>query len=112
VACVLENLDIVRLTRGLHFAPPHGAPAFDTWEFPLALKSALERLVAEGLRSKEFAGVRPEDLVWAILGLINVCVDSNLIEPRIALDPGGFRSALDFVLARAAPAGPTRQGES
>ena len=111
VACALDNLGIVRLTRGLHYAPPQGAPAFDAWEFPLAIKSALERLVAEGVRTKEFARGRPNDLVWAILGLINVCVDSNLVDPRTALEPRGLRSALNLVLACAAPAGPTRQGE-
>jgi AcrR family transcriptional regulator len=112
VACALDNLSIVRLTRGLHYAPPRGAPDFDAWEFPLAIKSALERLVEEGVRAREFAPVHPEDLVWAILGLINVCVDSNLVDPLIALKPRGLRSALNLVLAGAMPVGPTRQGDN
>jgi AcrR family transcriptional regulator len=111
VDCALDNLSIVRLTRGLHYAPPQGAPEFDAWEFPLAIKNALERLVEEGVRSGEFVSMHSEDLVWAILGLINVCVDSNLVDPRIALKPRGFRSALNLVLAGVAPAGPTRQGD-
>jgi AcrR family transcriptional regulator len=110
VECALDNLSIVRLTRGLHYAPPQGAPDFDAWEFPLTIKSALERLVAEGVRSREFTGARAEDLVWSILGLINICVDSNLADPRIALKPPGLRSALNLVLAGATPAGRTRQG--
>jgi TetR/AcrR family transcriptional regulator len=100
----LEHLDIVRLTRGLHYAPPQGAPEFDIWEFPLTIKSALERLVEEGVRSQEFAAVPPAGLVWSILGLINVCVDSNLVGPKIALDPRGFSAALDLVLAGVMPA--------
>jgi TetR/AcrR family transcriptional regulator len=112
VGCALDNLSIVRLTRGLHYAPPQGAPDFDAWEFPLAIKSALERLVEEGVRSREFADIRTEDLVWAILGLINICVDSNLVDPRIALKPPGLRSALNLVLACAVPVSPTRQGEN
>jgi AcrR family transcriptional regulator len=112
VECALANLNIVRLTRGLHYAPPQGAPEFDAWEFPLAIKSALERLVAEGVRLKELAPQRPEDLVWAILGLINVCVDSNLAGQGTALTPRGVRSALHLVLAGVTPAAATRQGES
>ena len=107
----LQNLGIVRLTRGLHYAPPQGAPEFDAWEFPLTIKSALERLVREGVRSKEFSAVHPRELVWTILGLINVCVDSNLVDPKIALDPRGFRSALDHALAGATPARATPQGD-
>jgi hypothetical protein len=94
----------------LHYAPPQGAPDFDAWEFPLTIKSALERLVEEGVRAREFVSVRSEDLVWAILGLVNICVDSNLVDPRIALKQPGLRSALNLVLAAAAPASPTRQG--
>jgi AcrR family transcriptional regulator len=112
VECALDNLSIVRLTRGLHYAPPQGAPAFDAWEFPLAIKSALERLVGEGVRAKEFAPLRAADLVWTILGLINVCVDSNLVDPRIALKPRGLRSALTLVLAGVTRPRPVRQGDS
>ncbi len=108
----LANLSIVRLTRGLHYAPPQGAPKFDAWEFPLAIKRALEQLVEEGVRSKEFGAAHSQDLVWAILGLINVCVDSNLVDLKIALNPRGFRSALDRVLAGVTPAGGKRQGEN
>ena len=112
VKCALGNLSIVRLTRGLHYAPPQGAPEFNSWEFPLTIRRALERLVEEGVRSKEFFPIRSEDLVWAILGLISVCIDSNLVDPGIALTPSGVRSALNLVLAGVTPAGPTRQGET
>jgi TetR/AcrR family transcriptional regulator len=111
VGCALENLGIVRLRRSLHYAPPHGAPEVNVWEFPLIIKKALERLAAEGVRSGEFARVPPADLVWTVLGLINVCVESNLIDPGLALSRRGFHSALDLVLTGVGPARATRQGD-
>jgi AcrR family transcriptional regulator len=103
VACALENLEVVRLVRSLHHSPPQGAPAFDVWEFPLTIKDVLTRIVEEGVRSRQIARVAPEDLVWTVLGLVNVFVDSNLAERSIALSAAGFRAALDLVLAAVAP---------
>ena len=64
------------------------------------------------MRSGEFAGVAPADLVWVITGLLAVCIDSNLIDPAMALKPRGFRSALNLVFAGVTPAGPNPQGDS
>jgi AcrR family transcriptional regulator len=103
VACALENLDVVRLIRSLHHSPPLGVPEFDAWEFPLTIKAVLTRIVEEGMRAGQLAPIPSEDLVWTVLGLVNVCIDSNLADPKIALTAGGFRSALERVLASAAP---------
>ncbi|HEY5997925.1 MAG TPA: TetR/AcrR family transcriptional regulator [bacterium] len=103
------NLSTVRLMRALHYAPPQDAPEIDLWEFPLTITATLERIVREGVRSGEFSPIPPGDLVWTILGLINVYVDSNLLQPDIALRLEGFRSALDLALAGAA-ARRTHQG--
>jgi len=104
VGHALENLSIVRLTRGIHHAPPQGAPALDVCEFPRTIQASLQHLVEEGVRSGEFAPVAPADLVWVIMGLLSVCIDSNLIDPAMALKPRGFRSALNLVFASVAPA--------
>lgn len=103
VDCALANLDVVRLIRSLHHSAPQEAPEFDAWEFPLTVKTVLTRIVEEGVRAGQFARVPPGDIVWLVLGLVNVCVDSNLAVPEIALTASGFRSALDRVLASAAP---------
>ncbi len=105
VGHALENLSIVRLTRGVHHAPPQGAPALDVCEFPRTIQATLLSLVEEGVRSGEFKPVAPADLVWVITGLLSVCIDSNLIDPARALKPRGFRSALNLVFAGVKPAG-------
>ncbi len=101
----LENLSIVRLTRGMHYAPPQGSPAFDGCEFPRTLQATVQKLIEQGVRTGEFAPVAPADLVWVIMGLLAVCIDSNLVDPARALKPRGFRSALNLVFAGIAPAG-------
>jgi AcrR family transcriptional regulator len=104
VTCVLENLEVVRLMRSLHHSPPQGAPEFDAWELPLTIKDVLTRIVEEGVRAGQLSLIPPEDLVWPTLGLVNVCVDSNIADPKNALTASGFHAALERVLATAAPA--------
>jgi AcrR family transcriptional regulator len=101
----LENLSISRLTRGIRFAQPQGAPVFDVGEFPRTIQKTLLRLVEQGVRSGEFTPVSPADLVWVIMGLLAACIDSNLVDPAIALKPRGFRSALNLVFAGVTPVG-------
>jgi len=100
----LENLSISRLTRGIRFAQPQGAPVFDVGEFPRTIQNTLQRLVEQGVRSGEFTPVSPSDLVWVIMGLLAACIDSNLVDPALALRPRGFRSALNLVFAGVTPA--------
>jgi TetR/AcrR family transcriptional regulator len=111
VGHALENLSIVRLTRGVHHSPPQGAPEFDVCEFPRTIQATLLQLVEDGVRSGEVAPVAPADLVWVITGLLSVCIDSNLIDPAMALKPRGFRSALNLVFAGVTPAGRRSQGD-
>lgn len=110
VGLALENQSIARLTRGVRFATPQGAPPFDAGEFPRTIQAALLHLVAQGVRSGEFLPVAPAELVWVIMGLLAACVDSNLVDPELALKPAGFRSALNLVFAGVAPAGRRPQG--
>jgi len=104
IGLALENLSISRLTRGIRFAQPQGAPVFDVGEFPRTIQKALLRLVEQGVRSGEFAPVAPTDVVWVIMGLLAACIDSNLVDPAMALKPHGFRSALNLVFAGVTPA--------
>jgi AcrR family transcriptional regulator len=104
IGLALENLSISRLTRGIRFAQPQGAPVFDVGEFPRTIQKALLRFVEQGVRSGEFAPVNHSDLVWVIIGLLAACIDSNLVDPAMALKPRGFRSALNLVFAGVAPA--------
>jgi len=99
IGLALENLSISRLTRGIRFSQPQGAPVFDVGEFPRTIQKALLRLVEQGVRSGEFAQVDPGELVWVIIGLLAACIDSNLVDPAMALKPHGFRSALNLVFA-------------
>ncbi len=56
------------------------------------------------MRSGEFTPVSPADLVWVIMGLLAACIDTNLVDPAMALKPRGFRSALNLVFAGVTPA--------
>ena len=111
VGHALENLSIVRLTRGMHYTPPQGAPVFDGCEFAHTIQATLLQLVERGVRSGEFRPIDPVNLVWVIMGLLSVCIDSNLVDPALALKPHGFRSALNLVFAGVKTDGRGPQGE-
>jgi len=105
VGHALENLSVVRLTRGMHYAAPQGAPAFDSCAFPHTITAMLLHLAEQGVRAGEFRTDAQAALVWSIMGLLSVCIDSNLVDPDLALTPEGLRSALHLVFAGASPAG-------
>jgi AcrR family transcriptional regulator len=111
IGLALENLSTSRLTRGIRFAQPQGAPVFDVGEFPRTIQQVLRRLVEQGVRSGEFSPVPPADLVWVIMGLLAACIDTNLVDPTLALKPRGFRSALNLVIAGVTPAKRRTQGD-
>ena len=104
IELTLENRSIARMTRGLRYAQPQGAPVFDVGEFPRTIQRALLGLVEQGVHTGEFAPLPPTDPVWVIMGLLAACIDSNLVDPALALKPHGFRSALNLVFAGIAPA--------
>lgn len=107
----LQNLSISRLTRGSRFSQPQRAPLFDAGEYPRTIKRALFQLIEQGVRSGEFAPVPTADLAWVIMGLLAAGIDSNLVDPAVALKPRGFRSALNLVFAGVTPAGRRSQGD-
>jgi AcrR family transcriptional regulator len=111
IELALQNVSISRLTRGIRFSQPQGAPPFDTGEFPRTIQRALLRLVERGVRAGEFTPVPPTDLVWVIMGLLAACIDSNLVDPAVALKPRAFRSALNLVIAGVTPPGRRPQGD-
>lgn len=111
ISLALENQSLSRLTRGIRFAQPQGAPVFDVGEFPRTIQQTLLRLVEQGVRSGEFTPVSLHDPVWVIMGLLAACIDSNLVDPALALKPRVFRSALNLVFAGITPADRRPQGD-
>jgi len=100
VDCALANLDVVRLIRSLHHSAPQEAPS----STPGSSRSRSDRAHAHrrgGVRRGSSPGC-PWGHRLARPRLVNVCVDSNLAS-RDRADASGFRSALDRVLASAAP---------
>lgn len=93
----LENIPTARVMFSIYYGPPQGAPYFDFEVFHSPFQKAIRQLVEEGIRSGEFRAGDPDDMTWAVLGAINICMELELCHPEIAPGRTGLVRILDLV---------------
>ena len=82
----MENIEVARLMYSIYYGPPQGAPFFDFDRYHLKFHDAIRRLVREGIRQGEFQKGSAEDMMWAIIGAVNVAMEVQLCHPEMGLD--------------------------
>ena len=82
----MENVEVARLMYSIYYGPPQGAPFFDFDSYHLKVQDAIRRLVKEGMRHKEFRRGNEDDMMWTIVGTINVAMELQLCHPELAID--------------------------
>jgi TetR/AcrR family transcriptional regulator len=82
----MENIEVARLVYSIYYGPHQGAPFFDSDAYHLKLHDAIRRLVKEGIRQGELQKWSVEDMVWTILGAVNVAMEAQLGHPEIGMD--------------------------
>ncbi len=93
----MKNLEVARLMYSIYYGPPQGAPFFDFDSYHLKFQNAIKDLVTEGIRKKEFRLADPEDMTWAIVGVVNVAMEVRLCHPEIAIDRKRLEKMLRLV---------------
>ena len=93
----LENIDVARVFYSIYYGPPQGAPFFDFDTYHLKFQDVMSRLVNDGLQSGEFRKANVEDIVWAILGIINVTIETKLRHLEIDLGRDGLSRVLNLL---------------
>lgn len=93
----LENIDVARVFYSIYYGPPQGAPFFDFDTYHLKFRDIMSRLVNDGIQSGEFRKANVEDIVWAILGIINVTIETKLRHPEIDLNSDGLSRVLNLL---------------
>lgn len=91
------NIEVARLMYAIYYGPPQGAPFFDFDSYHFKFQDAVRRLVEEGIRGGEFRKGDAVDMAWAVIGAVNVAMESQLCHPEIALGKEGFGRVLDII---------------
>jgi AcrR family transcriptional regulator len=82
----MENIEVARLMYSIYYGPPQGAPFFDFDTYHLKFQDAMRRLVKEGIRKGEFDKGNADDMMWAIIGAVNVAMEVRLCHPEMAIE--------------------------
>jgi hypothetical protein len=92
-----EHIEVARLMYAIYYGPPQGAPFFDFDAYHFKFQDAVRSLVEDGIRSGEFRKKNPVDMTWALIGAVNVAMESRLCHPEIGLDREGLARVLDVI---------------
>ncbi len=95
----LKHIDVARVMYAIYYGPPQGAPFFDFDAYHIKFQEAVRGLVEEGIRAGEFRKGDAGDMTWAIIGAVNVAMESQLCHPEIGLDREGLARVLDIIFA-------------
>jgi TetR/AcrR family transcriptional regulator len=87
----------LRVSHATYFSASELAPAFDFRRFDRTIVSELERLIRQGVESGELRPVSSADAALAILGVLVLSIDQEVLRRDDRLDEAGLRRVLDLV---------------
>lgn len=91
------HLAAARLMYAIYYGPPQGAPFVDFETYHLNLHEVIGALARSGIERGELVETEVADLVWIILGILNIALEEQLCQRAPRLD----RQGLGRVLGRA-----------
>ena len=82
----MENIEVAKLMYSIYYGPHQGAPFFDFDTYQIKFQDTIRQLVKEGMRQEEFRKGNADDMMWAILGVVNVAMEVQLCHPEIGME--------------------------
>ena len=107
----LDQLEIARVALFIHYGPAQGAPSIDFNPFHLKFEELIESLIREGIRKGEFRKGNVMDMTWAVLGAINVAIESQLWHPEKSPGRKGLVRVLNVIFEGLSSKGSKEKGE-
>lgn len=96
----VDRLDAARLMYAIYYGPPQGAPFIDFESYHLRLHEVIGELVRDGIERGELVETDVADLVWIVLGIINIALEEQLCQRAPRLDRPGLWKVLNLTLER------------
>ena len=92
-----DHIDVARVMYAIYYGPPQGAPFIDFDAYHRKFRDVVRELVKEGVRAGEFRKGNVDDMMWAIIGAVNVTMESRLCEPQDAIGRYGLKRVLRII---------------
>jgi TetR/AcrR family transcriptional regulator len=99
----VEHLDLARVMYAIYYGPPQGAPFVDFDAYHLRFQEGVLALLEEGIRRREFRRGDTGDMMWAVVGAVNVAMELELCRPRQSVGREGIRRMLEIIFHGIAP---------
>jgi AcrR family transcriptional regulator len=93
----LRHIELARLIYSIYYGPPQGAPQFDFDAFHHRFREVVKEMVLEGVRNGEFRKTGAQEMMWAVLGAINVTMEVRLCHPEVVLGRKELDGMLDIL---------------
>lgn len=92
------NVDIVRLSHAIYFGPPQGAPHFDFEGFFQRMLDGIAAILDDGLHRGEFRPHPRHELTWAVMGILNICMQEQIFQCAPRIDGAAMEVSLTLLL--------------
>lgn len=99
----VAHIEVARIMHSIYYGPPQGAPFIDFDAMHISFQDAVRELLRGGIRGGEFKAVDVEAAMWAIVGAVNVSMESELCHPENAPGRKGLRKVMELILDGIAP---------
>jgi TetR/AcrR family transcriptional regulator len=93
----VRHLSLARLMYSIYYGPPQGAPFIDFDAMQLRFQDAIAALLREGIRAGEFRKGNPADMMWTVIGAVNVAMEVELCRPRQSVGRDGVKRMVGIV---------------
>jgi AcrR family transcriptional regulator len=97
-ASAAANIEILRLSHAIYYGPPQGAPFFDFDGFFQKMLDGIAALLDDGVRSGEFRSVPRHETTWAVMGILNICMQELICQTSRRIEGQGMAVALNILL--------------
>ena len=104
----VDHIDVARVMYAIYYGPPQGAPFIDFDAYHRKFQDVVRRLIREGIRRGEFEKGNVDDMMWAIIGAVNVANESLLCQPGEALGRKDLERVLRIIYRGIAATGGSR----
>jgi TetR/AcrR family transcriptional regulator len=92
-----------RLMHSIYYGPPQGAPHFDFEVFHNKFEQTVKSLVQQAVRAKEVSSRHADSLVLAVVAVINLANESQMIKSGKPLGDEGLERILAWLLQLSSP---------
>lgn len=93
----VRHLSLARVMYSIYYGPPQGAPFIDFDAMQLRFQDAIRAVVREGIRAGEFRKADPADMMWIVIGAVNVAMEVELCRPSQSVGRDGVRRMLGMI---------------